>query len=148
MLSIKQFVPVGSLCALLSGCYVVPIQPYANSNASSNPAYSQAAPVVVVPRPIYTARLYPTNDTASAMGRITGTISNPEKGHGEFSFTVGGESFSGEATREPGSSKGKANAAGNRGGFAQCEYAMTSSALGTGSCSFSSGARYDMHVSL
>ncbi|MFZ6751168.1 hypothetical protein [Undibacterium sp. Ren11W] len=149
MLKLKASLTLTALCAVLSGCYVVPIQSYSNGNNSLNSQNAAAIAVLPpLPRPVYTARLYPVNEAAAALGRITGTISNPERGHGEFSFTAGSESFVGEATREPGSSKGHANASGNRGGFVKCDYAMSSSSLGTGSCLFSGGARYDMHVSL
>ncbi|MDB5895182.1 MAG: hypothetical protein JWQ88_2713, partial [Rhodoferax sp.] len=93
-------------------------------------------------------RLYPVNDMAGKMGPITGLISNPERGYGQFTFVVGSESFMGEATREPGSNSGKANAAGNRGGFTKCEYTMTNGSLGNGACVFSNGARFEMHISL
>lgn len=147
MLNVKGILTIASLCSALSGCYVVPAQSY----PAGNPQFqaSVAAAPVVAPRPVYTARLYPVNDVASSMGRITGTISNPERGHGEFAFLVGNESYAGEATRAPNSSaKGSANAAGNRGGYVKCEYTMSSTALGTGTCAFSNGARYDLHVSL
>lgn len=149
MSNVKTLLVIGSACAMLSGCYVVPNQPY----SGAPPTYSvqpmqPAVPLAPAPRPSYTARLYPVNDVASQMGTITGLISNPEKGYGQFSFSVNGEAFSGEATREPGSPNGRANASGNRGGFAKCEYAMTNSSLGNGTCIFSTGARYDMHISI
>jgi hypothetical protein len=100
-----------------------------------------------VPRPVYTARLYPTNDSAAAMGRVSGTISNPERGHGEFAFVLANENFSGEATRAPGATKGTANATGNRGSYVKCSYTMSSAQLGTGTCQFANGATYDMHIS-
>lgn len=146
MLNVKSTLTLAALCSTLSGCYVVPIQSYPAGNPQLQ-APMAAAPVAA-PRPVYTARLYPVNDVASSMGRITGTISNPERGHGEFAFLVGNESYAGEATRAPNSAKGSANAAGNRGGYVKCDYTMSSAALGTGSCIFSSGARYDMHISL
>ncbi len=145
MLNIKGVLAAASVCAALSGCYVVPIQPYPATYGNQAP--SATAPVVI-PRPVYTARLYPVNESASSMGRIAGTISNPERGHGEFSFSDGSETYAGEATRAPNSAKGNANAAGNRGGYVKCDYTMSSANLGTGTCVFSSGARYDMHISL
>ena len=146
MSKLKVLIAVGSACAMLSGCYVVPNQPYANAP----PTYSvqPMQPVAPAPRASYTARLYPVNNIAAQMGTVTGLISNPEKGYGQFTFSVGGESYTGEATREPGSSSGRANAAGSRGSFAKCEYAMTSSSLGNGTCVFSTGARFEMHISL
>jgi hypothetical protein len=144
MVNVKGILVITSICTALSGCYVVPVQPY--QAGSNNQAYA-TVPVPVV-SPVFTARLYPVNDFASSMGRISGTISNPERGHGEFSFTVKNETYVGEATRAPNSSRGTANATGNRGGYVKCEYTMTGSALGTGTCTFSGGARYDMHISL
>lgn len=127
---------------LLSGCYVVPV------NHSAVPATQAYAPVAVVAvRPIFTARLYPTNDIAAPAGRIAGTISNPERGQGEFAFTMGGENYVGEASRAHNASKGTANAAGNRGGYAKCTYTMNNATLGTGVCVFSSGATFDLHIS-
>lgn len=133
----------GAVSAVLSGCYVVPMNQTSGAVNATQPAV-----VTPVPRPVYTARLYPTNDTAAGMGRIAGTISNPERGHGEFSFTVNGESFSGEATRPDGVNKGTANATGNRGTYAKCTYTMSRAALGTGTCVFSNGAVFDLHISL
>ena len=83
-----------------------------------------------------------------ALGRVSGTITNPERGHGEFSFSLGNERYVGEATRESGSSSGHANASSDRGGYVKCSYTMNSASLGAGTCNFSGGARYDMHISL
>jgi hypothetical protein len=148
MSHLKVLFAVGGACAMLSGCYVVPNQPYANAPPTYSVQPMQPVQVAPAPRPSYTARLYPVNNVAAQMGTITGLISNPERGYGQFTFSVGGESYSGEATREPSSANGRANAAGNRGGFAKCEYAMTNSSLGNGTCTFSTGARYEMHISL
>jgi len=148
MSNIKVLLAIGSACAMLSGCYVVPNQPYGNAPPTYSVQPMQPVAPVPAPRPSYTARLYPVNNVAAQMGTITGLISNPERGYGQFTFSVGGESYMGEATREPSSANGKANAAGNRGGFAKCEYAMTNSSLGNGTCTFSTGARYEMHISL
>ena len=127
--------------ALLSGCYVVPVH---HAQGTSTQAYAPVAVVAV--RPIYTARLYPTNDIAATAGRISGTISNPERGQGEFTFNLSGENFVGEATRAGNALKGTANAAGNRGGYAKCTYSMSNATLGTGACIFSSGATFDLHI--
>ena len=146
MRKIKGFVALAVMGTVLSGCYVVPIQPYPNSNVSTR--NSPAVAGVPLPPPVYTARLYPTNEQAAALGRVAGTITNPERGHGEFAFALGSERYAGEATREPGSSSGHANASGDRGGFVKCSYTMNSASLGAGTCNFSGGARYDMHISL
>ena len=145
MLNLKRVTAVAMIAAALSGCYVMPL------NQSMGPGGYSASGTAIIPlaaiRAPYTARLYPGNQAASRLGATSGTISNPEDGHGQFSFNVGGESFQGEATRSPNSSKGVANASGNRGGYARCDYTMNSSSLGSGSCLFNSGARYDMHIS-
>ena len=146
MRNIKGFVAFAVMGTVLSGCYVAPIQPYPNSNVSTR--NSPAVAGVPLPPPVYTARLYPTNEQAAALGRVSGTITNPERGHGEFAFALGSERYAGEATREPGSSSGHANASGDRGGFVKCSYTMNSASLGAGTCNFSGGARYDMHISL
>lgn len=127
---------------LLAGCYVVPMYPAPGDAKTQQPTAAPAAP-----RPVYTARLYPTNDAAAALGRVSGTISNPERGHGEFAFVLANENFSGEATRAIGTTKGTANATGNRGSYVKCTYTMSSAQLGTGTCQFANGATYDMHIS-
>ena len=141
MMTLKKTALIAFLCAALTGCYVVPLQ-YPAPNA----AYPGAPVAVPAQLPVLTARLYPVNETAAAIGRLSGTISRPERGHGVFTLMAGAETFSGEATRAPGSSKGTANAAGNQGGYIKCEYTMTSAVLGSGFCQFSNGARFDMHI--
>lgn len=149
MLKISRVVALVAMGSALAGCYVVPLNQYPAS--ASNPAFNGAQGTAFVPitavRAPFAARLYPGNEAASRLGTVAGIISNPERGHGEFSFTLGGESFAGEATRAPNSTKGIANASGNRGGYVRCDYAMSSANLGTGSCVFSNGAMYSMHIS-
>lgn len=143
----KSSIAAVVISAALSGCYVMPVDHYqAGARAPGIYTANTAIVPMAAVRPVYTARLYPANDAASRMGPVSGLITNPDRGHGQFTFAVGGETFSGEATRSPDSSKGLANASGSRGGYARCAYAMSSAALGNGSCTFSSGARYDMHI--
>jgi hypothetical protein len=148
-MKISTLIALTAVGAALSGCYVVPLNQYPAS--ATNPAFSNAQGTAFVPitavRPPFSARLYPSNEAASRIGTVAGVISNPERGHGEFSFNLAGESFIGEATRAPNSTKGVANATGNRGGFVRCDYAMSSASLGTGTCQFSNGAQYSMHIS-
>ena len=148
MLKTSKFIATAALGALLSGCYVMPLDQYPQGGRTPGLYTSQTAfiPMAAV-RPVFTARLYPGNEAASSMGPASGVISNPDSGRGEFSFALGGETFTGEATRAPSSSKGMANAAGNRGGYVRCDYVMSTATRGIGSCTFSSGARYDMHIS-
>ncbi len=143
MLNMKSILAVGLVGAVLSGCYVMPVSQttaggYSTSGTAIIPIASVRAP--------YTARLYPGNQAASRLGPTSGVITSPAEGQGQFTFNLGGETYSGEATRAPNSTRGQASATGNRGGFARCEYTMSSVALGSGSCLFNSGARYDMHI--
>lgn len=151
MLKISIIAVAAVLGATLSACYVVPLNQYPNGQGSAGAYGNNSGGVAILPvpayRPVFTARLYPGNPAAARLGGVSGVISNPEQGHGEFSFSLGGESYAGEATRTPNSTKGVANASGNRGGFVRCDYMMSSAALGWGSCTFAGGARYDMHIS-
>lgn len=149
MLKMSKLIAAAAMGSALSACYVMPLNQYPAS--ATNPAFSNAQGTAFVPvaaiRPPFAARLYPSNEAASHIGTVAGVISNPEHGHGEFSFNLAGESFIGEATRAPNSTKGLANATGNRGGFVRCDYVMSSANLGTGTCQFSNGAQYSMHIS-
>ena len=146
MLNLKSVLAVGMIGAVLSGCYVMPLNQAMPGHGGYSASGTAIVPIAAIRAP-YTARLYPGNQAAARMGATSGVISNPEDGRGQFSFNVGGESFSGEATRAPNASRGLANASGNRGGFARCDYTMSSASLGSGSCLFNNGARYDMHIS-
>ena len=55
MRNIKGFVALAVMGTVLSGCYVVPIQPYPDSNVSTR--NSPAVASVPLPRPVYAARL-------------------------------------------------------------------------------------------
>jgi hypothetical protein len=139
--------------AVLSGCYVVPIdgrQPIPQQLATPGSS------AVVIPGPggapaALEARLYPLNEMVN--------------GHASFSLTQGGEVLQGEASRVPAGypgfgkvhrevygqgqmpsgQRGIASATGNRGTYVNCEYALTASNRGTGACLFSNGAKYQLH---
>jgi len=124
----------------LGGCYVVPVQPQPTTTVVHT-APPAPAPVT------FTARLYPSNDAASAYGVVTAVVTNDLNGRGHFSTNIGGEAFSGEATRSAGSLRdGQANGAGQRGSWINCRYIMNSPTLGTGNCRMSNGAAFTMHV--
>jgi hypothetical protein len=138
-------------CAL-PGCYVVPVGP------DGNPAYvipfhppqgsthSAAASQPALPR-VLSARLYPENDLATQTGMVSGTVTNMMTGKGRFNITYAGETLTGEATRVSGDDrKGIASAYGPSGAFMSCEYQMNSPAQGAGTCMFSNGARYKVHI--
>ena len=131
-----------SFAAALTGCYVVPVSQY----PASYPAAATPVPVVITPV-TFAARLYPANDLATSYGMVNAIVTSDLNGRGSFNSTINGESFVGESTRKPGSSRdGLANGAGNRGSYINCEYTMNSSTLGTGSCTLSNGARFAMHI--
>jgi len=141
----RSFRPLGLVAmigaaALLTGCYVVPVQPQHTTVHVPVPA--------VAPAPLtFTARLYPSNEAAAAYGVVLAVVTNDLNGRGHFSTNIAGEAFSGEATRAAGSSRdGVANGAGQRGSYINCRYTMNSATLGTGSCRVSTGATFTMHV--
>ncbi|RYF79470.1 MAG: hypothetical protein EOO29_17110 [Comamonadaceae bacterium] len=145
--------------ALLTGCYVVPMQPGQAlppgpvTVVPAVPAGAGAAPgsgAITAPAPAtqhFSARLYPSNAEAARYGTLTGVVSNDLNGRGHFSAQIAGESFQGEATRAANSSRsGVANAAGNQGGMLTCRYTMNSSTQGSGSCVLNNGPTFAMHV--
>lgn len=138
-----QALTAATAAALLTGCYVVPVNHY--------PPQAQPVPVPVqipAPAPVtFAARLYPSNDLAAAYGMVSAVVTNDLHGRGSFSTNINGEHFTGEATRLAGSSReGVANGAGNRGSYLNCRYTMNSATLGTGSCRMSNGAAFSMHI--
>jgi hypothetical protein len=133
-------IALAAAAASLAGCYVVPLQPLPAAGAAVVPL-APLGPVT------FTARLYPSNDLASEYGMVGAMVTNDLNGRGHFSTQIGGESFTGEATRVAGSPReGIANGAGNRGGYINCRYTMNSPTLGTGACRLSNGATFAMHV--
>jgi hypothetical protein len=144
----NAFVP--ALAALaLSGCYVVPVAP-------------DGTPVVAVPAPaaaprqgapgadfpaVMQARLYPANEAASRVGPLSGTVTNMMNGKGRLQLVYRNEVMSGEATRVADDERrGVASASGSSGAYMSCEYQMRTPVQGTGICSFSDGARYQVHI--
>lgn len=78
---------------------------------------------------------------------LTGTVSTIGPGKGLFQITYRGENLTGEATRMSNEDrKGLASAYGPSGTSMNCEYQMQSSVQGAGTCSFSDGARYQVHL--
>ncbi len=133
----------------LSACVVVPVGP------DGRPLpYGAAAPAVVAsaqpapPQPIgLSARLYPVNATAQATGIAVGSVQNFLDGKGSFVINIGGEQFHGEATRETrGNATGVANSVGARGSTLACRYTLNHSTQGTGRCTLSTGAEYQLHL--
>jgi hypothetical protein len=149
----------------LSGCYVIPIAPDGTpawppgavwgpgtTPAPGTAAASQpAAPAVPAQRPAapatLQAKLYPANDLATQTGVVNGTVTNMMSGKGRFLLDYRGELLSGEATRVSGDArKGVASAYSPGGSYMSCEYQMSSPYQGAGTCTFSNGARYQVHI--
>lgn len=162
--------------ALVSGCYMVPVSPeqvdrlttlldqaqraqIMNAQAASvapKPVQAPAAvatmkeaPPIAIPAGPTTlyARLYPANDIATENGMVSGTVTSLMNGKGRFQVVYRGEPLTGEATRVSGEDrKGVASAWGPNGTFMSCEYQMASYVRGAGTCNFSDGAKYQVHV--
>ena len=144
----------------LSGCYAIPVSQgpdgtpyYVYSPVPFVPergAGSAPQPVAVPGGPVAAAlavKLYPINDLANQTGILTGQVTNMMTGKGRFSFSFQGETLVGEATRVSNDERrGIASAYGPRGTFARCEYQMSTPHMGAGTCSFSNGAQYQLHV--
>ena len=155
-LNIINLVAVLGATALATACVVVPVgpdgRPYGNY-----PAYPAGSTLAVVPLAppaasvaVMNARLYPANELAQPGGMAVGQVTNFLDGKGAFTVTIGGEQFSGEATRagRGGSSArdGIANAMGTRGGTMSCTYVLNNPTQGSGQCTVNSGARYQLHL--
>ena len=153
--SIKAVVAATAAAFSLSGCYIVPVGPDGVPAAyipvapppafpGQNPATQQGQPSM--PKVLY-ARLYPSNDLASQTGMVSGTVTNMMTGKGRFQLNYQGETLTGEATRVSGDSrKGVASAYSQNGSFMTCDYQMSSPTQGAGTCQFSNGARYQVHI--
>jgi hypothetical protein len=93
------------------------------------------------------ARLYPANDIATETGLLSGTVTNMMTGRGIFQLNYRSDTLVGEATRVPGDDRrGVAHAYGQHGTYMTCDYRMTTPYMGTGTCSLSNGAQYQVHI--
>lgn len=143
----------------LGGCYAVPIGPgpdgtpyYAYSPIPMVPVQrtNGSLPRVAPAGPMAASlpvKLYPSNDLANQTGVLTGEVTNLMTGKGRFAFNYQGETLVGEATRVANDERrGVAAAYGPRGTFARCEYQMSTPLMGAGTCTFSNGAQYQVHI--
>ena len=142
----------------LAGCYIVPVvDPQGNVQYQHYPLPPAGAPMAVSPGgyqapgapflAVLNARLYPDNDLAAQTGIVSGTVANMMNGKGRFQLQYGGEILTGEATRVSNDErKGIASAYGSSGSYMSCEYQMINPRQGAGTCSFSNGARYKLHI--
>jgi hypothetical protein len=132
--------------------YLAPVPGRSGSAMPPPPSYQRASaepapPAGPAPPASLQARLYPSNEVATETGMLSGSVTNMMTGKGFFQLNYKGEVLSGEATRVPGDERrGMANAYGQRGTFMTCDYRMTTPYLGTGTCSMSNGAQYQVHI--
>ena len=151
---IRHLIPVLTLAgsALCGGCVLVPVNPDGSVHVPPKPVPVAIAPALPVPPAapatmLLPVRLYPTNDLAAQTGIVGGTVTRHATGRADFNLDVAGERISGQATRlGEGGSDGVANGTGGRGSFVECQYHMNSATQGVGSCRFSSGATYQIHI--
>ena len=152
-MNIINFVAALGAAALATACVVVPVgpdgRPYTNY-----PTYPVGSTLAVAPLAppapsiaVMNARLYPANELAQAGGMAVGQVTNFLDGKGAFTVTIGGEQFSGEATRGGRSARdGIANAMGSRGSSMSCNYVLNNATQGSGQCTVNNGARYQLHL--
>ena len=143
------------VAAGLTGCYVLPIGPdgqpvypaYTGYPATVQHPYPTAvAPMMAMPT-VLQARLYPVNDAAAQTGMLSGSITAMPGGKGHFQLNYRGEILTGEATRVSNDERrGVASAFGQGGLSMTCEYQMKDQRQGAGTCNFSNGARYQVHI--
>ena len=142
----------------LSSCYVTPVgqgpdgtqlDAYSPVPVAPAPGAHSTHPVVVSGRPMpatLPVKLYPSNDLANQTGVLTVQVTILMISGGRFTFNYQGETLVGEATRVSNDDRrGVASVYGQRGMFARCEYQMSSPRM-NGTCAFSNGARYQLHV--
>lgn len=132
----------------LSACVVVPLNPDGSLPVHAVPGTVPTVAVPAAPTSLtLPVRLYPTNEAAAAGGMISGTVVSTLNGKGTFTLNAGGETMTGEATRSgSGARSGVASAFGAKGGYANCQYTMNTTSQGTGRCTFSNGATYQLHI--
>jgi hypothetical protein len=147
-----------ALPAALSGCYVLPVgsdgvdrlvrlMEQQNGGPTAAPAPAPAQRGTQPKTAALPTRLYPINDIATGNGMLSGTVTNLMDGKARFQLAYKGENLIGEATRVSGEDrKGVATAWAPSGTFMTCEYQMSSLVRGAGTCDFSDGARYQVHV--
>ena len=93
------------------------------------------------------ARLYPINDIATSTGIVTGSVTTRMTGKGVFNVSYLGEVLTGEATRVSNDERrGVASAFSPKGLYMSCEYQMNTPYQGAGTCTFSNGAAYRIHI--
>ena len=147
-ISIRHVVALSVLSLLLSGCYVIPMDSQGNPVYPGYAVPAGSPPSTRGPGPMsLPARLYPDNDLATETGVVTGVVTNMMTGKGRFNLNYKGSTLTGEATRVSGDDRrGVASAYSPSGAYMSCEYQMNNPRQGAGTCTFSSGAKYRLHI--
>ena len=131
----------------LSACYVVPVAPDGTPMWPVPAAAPQPGAAGSTVPAVMQARLYPANDVASRGGVLSGTVTNMMTGKGRLQLAYKGDMLIGEATRVADDERrGVASAVGSNGTYMSCEYQMRTPVQGTGICTLSDGARYQVHI--
>ncbi|HSH08630.1 MAG TPA: hypothetical protein VLA41_13275 [Burkholderiales bacterium] len=146
---LRTWVGVCVVGVTAAGCVAVPVNH--EGVVVWEPVPAPLVPHVMASQPVPSAlpaRLYPTNDIARATGTLSGSVTNMMNGKGRFQLNYRGQTLVGEATRdsEGDAHSGIANAASAQGTYMNCRYRMNHPRQGSGSCTFSDGARYDVHL--
>lgn len=142
-----QYYPIGVPPAQIAFAAPPPPSPYAAPPLPSPYAAPIAVPSAATGPLALSARLYPDNETAAGSGVVSGTVTNMLNGKGRFQLDYRGEILTGEATVVDGKPhRGVASATGSNGGYMSCEYQLANPRQGAGTCTFSSGARYRLHI--
>jgi hypothetical protein len=152
MRTLRTSIALALAAAALSACYVIPL-----SAPDGGVIYSPYPPPPVGAAPhmpptgsmpaVLTARLYPSNDLATQTGVVTGTVTNMMTGKGRFQVSYLGQVLTGEATRVSNDERrGVASAYSPAGMYMSCEYQMNTPLQGAGTCTFSNGATYQLHL--
>ncbi len=154
MRSFHASMAVGLAALVLSGCYVVPVvRPDGGVSYQHIPLPPPGSPFPAAATPsanmpaVLQAKLYPANEMASQTGVVTGTVANMMTGKGVFQVNYLGDVLNGEATRVSNTERrGVASAFGSKGTYMSCEYQMNTPYQGAGNCTFSNGAKYQLHL--
>ncbi len=149
---------LGGAAVALAGCVAVPVGPnggyvyYPLPPATPGPdgrvVLAPPSALAKMPATLH-ARLYPANEIAAQTGVVTGMVTNMMNGKGRFQLQYGGETLVGEATAVQGDAgRGVASAYGGSGGFMSCDYQLNNPRQGAGTCAFSNGAQYKLHIGM
>ncbi len=149
---IRMLALVAVATVTLSACYVVPLRSADGTVHYQTyplpPEFAAVPGAASSPMPaVLNAKLYPANEVATQTGMVVGTVTNLMTGKGRFQVNYLGEILMGEATRVSNEERrGVASAYSPKGMYMSCDYQMNTPYQGAGTCTFSNGAKYQMHL--